>query len=181
MARWAVAGAPPPCEDLVKKATREVVGALVREAAKAAEEAQKAGRALEANEKFNVRTYDAIVKVARAQVSAFNENGEDGRFSDRDIRECFAAAVSEPDEAKDLDGVINKLGTMVKRYPENAPIYEAAITTMKGTLASLKESVVAKANREDFIAKAVAAGHDAESAAAFYDMPKMAVPVQRAA
>jgi hypothetical protein len=160
----------------IVKATREMVSALAAQAERAAAEAQKSGRSLDASEKFTVRSYDAIVKVARAQVKAFTEHGEAGRFSDDDIRDCFAPTESTPDEARDLEGVIKKLGVMAKRFPANASVYEATAKALAATLTALKTGATAKASRDDFIAKAVAQGHSAETAAAFYDAPRQTAP-----
>jgi hypothetical protein len=155
-------------------ATRSVVSALAAQSERDAAAAEKSGASFE---KFTVRSYDAIVKVARAQVAAIDTDAADkGRFSDDDIRDVFAPTESTPDEAKDLAGVIKKLGTMAKRFPANAAVYADVASKLNDALTALKTGASAKASRDDFIAKAVAQGHSAETAAAFYDAPRQTAP-----
>ena len=110
------------------------------------------------------RTYEAIVAAATAQA---RKEVFDAKtiLSDNDLRVAMTKKVSETDEGKSLDALVKKLGKMAETFPENAKAYMAAAKALAPIVSLLKGD----AERTAFIESAVAIGHDAKSAAAFYD------------
>lgn len=116
-----------------------------------------------------LRTYDAILRAAKAQTEADVVKAK-YRLTDEDIRAAMSPKASETDEGKSLDAIIKKLGKMAEEFPENAKAYQAAAKALAPIVSILKGD----AAREKFIADAVALGHKAEDAAKFYDTPRKA-------
>ena len=114
-----------------------------------------------------IRSYDAIVKAAMAQVRPDVMKAK-RKLSEVELRNSMLPKESETDETKSLDAIVKKLGKMAEAFPANAKAYTAAANALAPIVSLLKGD----AARADFIQKAVAEGHSAEAAAAFYDAPR---------
>ena len=112
---------------------------------------------------YKLKTYDAVIRVARAQAKDMNTV-----LSEDDARAALMPTESETDEAKSLAAIVKKLTSMAEAFPMNAKSYTAAANALAPIVALLKGD----AERAKFIEAAVANGHDAKAAAAFYDAPR---------
>jgi hypothetical protein len=113
------------------------------------------------------RTYEAIVKAATAQADPDVIKAK-RKLTDEELMTAMLPRESEPDEAKSLDAIVKKLGKMAEAFPANAKSYLAAAAALAPIISLLKGD----AARAKFIEDAVANGHDAKAAAAFYDAPR---------
>lgn len=130
---------------------------------------------------FNVKTYDAIVKVTKAQAKAFadaerKEQGLPPRMSDDELRALFDAAPKKKTEAQELAAVVKALDKMAKTFPAHAGQYGAAAVDLGATLANLKTADAATAKRDDFIAYMVEKGYSMEQAISIADAPRQNAP-----
>jgi hypothetical protein len=113
------------------------------------------------------RTYEAIVKAATAQANPDVIKAK-RKLSDDELKAAMLPKESEPDEAKSLDAIVKKLGKMAEAFPANAKAYTSAAAALAPIVSLLRGD----AARAKFIEDAVANGHDATAAAAFYDAPR---------
>jgi ribosomal protein L35 len=116
-----------------------------------------------ADKEYSIKTYDAVIKVARAQA-----NDMDNMLTEEGARAALTPTASETDETKSLDAIVKKLNKMADEFPANAAAYKAAATALAPIVSLLKGD----AERQKFIDAAVLNGHDAKAAAAFYDAPR---------
>ena len=114
-----------------------------------------------------IRTYEAIVKAANAQAKPDVMKAK-RKLTEAELKTAMLPKESETDETKSLDAIVKKLNKMAEAFPTHAKAYTAAANALAPIVSLLKGD----AARADFIQKAVAEGHSAEAAAAFYDAPR---------
>ena len=159
-------------EGTVSKLTSEV-GAVLRATAKRPDIVPFAravdGAMRKADPDYGVKTYDAVIKVARAQANAM-----DKVLTEPEARAALTPKESETDEGKSLDAIVKKLTKMAEEFPSHAKAYTKAAEALTSVVTLVRDgAATAKLQtteaRDVFIATAVANGHDAKAAAAFYD------------
>ena len=114
-----------------------------------------------------IRTYEAIVKAATAQAKPDVLKAK-RKLNETELKNSMLPKESETDETKSLDAIVKKLNKMAEAFPTHAKAYTQAANALAPIVSLLKGD----AARADFIQKAVAEGHSAEAAAAFYDAPR---------
>lgn len=119
------------------------------------------------DEKSKPRTYECIVKAAMAQAKPDVMKAK-RKLTEGELKSAMLPKESETDETKSLDAIVKKLNKMAEQFPTHAKAYTAAANALAPIVSLLKGD----AARADFIQKAVAEGHSAEAAAAFYDAPR---------
>ena len=159
-------------ENSVTKMTSEV-GAVIRALATRKDIVPFArsvdSKMRKADKEYSIKTYDAVIKVARVQA-----NDLDTVLTEDKAIAALSPSVTETDQVKTVEAMVKKLGKLAKDFPANASAYETAIAALAPVVVQLKANdKTAKLQtdeaRELFIATAVANGHAADAAAAFYD------------